>query len=248
NKNSDLLIAGFYSTQNSSNVKGMFYLKVDGESKKVSKLSKEEFSDDFIVSSFTDRQAKKVKKKADRKEKELELYKYDIDDLVLSDDGGLVLVAEQFYWYSRTVTDQNGRTRTTYYYVYNDVLVMKINSSGDIAWLTKVPKHQVTANDGGYYSSYAMMVDGDKIHLYYNDHVDNQQRNRSGDMKSFRFGKNGCITKATIYADGVVNREVLIGEKMSLFLRPKINSQLDNSRLLVYFIKGKAKQFGVIKH
>lgn len=176
------------------------------------------------------------------------MFKYDIDDLVLTDDGGLVLLAEQYYWYTRTTTDQNGRTRTTYYYVYNDVLGMKINSSGDIAWLTKVPKRQISANDGGYYSSYSMMVDGDKINLYYNDHVDNQNEDRSGEMKSYRFGKNGCITKATIYEDGVVNREVLIGEKMELFLRPKMNAQLDSSRLLVYFKKRKASQFGVFKH
>lgn len=243
----NIMIAGFYSHNTSSGVQGIFYLQIDGDTKKVSTTTKEQFSEDFMLSNYSDKQQAKIKKKAEKKDREIQMYNYDLDHLILNEGGGVTMVGERYYTRTVTTTDSNGNRRTTTYYYYGDIITCSVNAQGEIMWVTRVPKNQVTSNDGGYYSSYSMFVDGDKIHFLYNDHIDNQEKTRSGEMRSYRFGKNGCITLGTVFSDGLTSREVLIGEKMQLFLRPKIYRQLNDEELLVLLVKKKQKQFAKVK-
>ena len=243
----NIIIAGFYSNSSSYGVQGIFYIEIDGNKKEVITTTKQKFSDDFMLANYSDKQQAKMKKKADKKDRDIQMYNYDLDHLILNKEGGVTMVGERYYVRVVTTTDQNGNSRSTSYYYFGDIIVCAINKAGEIQWLSRVPKNQVTTNDGGYYSSYSMFVDEDQLHFLYNDHVDNQGKDRSGEMRSYRFGKNGCITLGTVFSDGIVSREVLIGEKMQLFLRPKIYYQINDKELLVLFVKKNQKQFGKVK-
>src|SRR5690606_17189488 len=59
-------------------------------------------------------------------------------------DNSITIVGEVFY--TVTYTTQNG-TRTKYY--YEDVLVTKINSNGELSWMKKIPKRQVGTSGTG---------------------------------------------------------------------------------------------------
>ncbi|MDH5399553.1 MAG: hypothetical protein OEX02_15495, partial [Cyclobacteriaceae bacterium] len=154
----DLICAGYYSEEGSFSIIGTYYLRVDGKTKKVEKTSYKEFGLDFITQDMTARQEKKTRKRAE-KGKVVELYEYDLDDIVINEDGSAVLIGEQYYTDVVTYTTQgaNGAmmTNTMYYYYRNDIIIVSFSPEGEIKWLDKIPKTQVTVNDGGLYSSYA---------------------------------------------------------------------------------------------
>ena len=101
-----------------------------------------------------------------------------MDQLILRNDGGALLIAEQYFvqeeydrnqfydpyysnYYNRNYNDID------YVYNYNDIIVVNIRPDGEIEWTARIPKRQVTTNDGGYYSSYAMSIVRSKIYFVF---------------------------------------------------------------------------------
>jgi hypothetical protein len=251
-KEGDIICGGLYGTRNSWNVRGTFFLKLDRRTKAIKHESYKEFTDDFITAYMTEKEEKKAKKKADKKDEELELFEFDLDDIIRRDDGGAVMVMEQYHMYAVTncyTTPNGGRScTTTYHYIYNDVIVVNIDPEGNIEWAVKVPKRQHTTNDGGYYSSYAMEVKGDKIHLIFNDTGENLYVKPGDKIKQFELsGKDALVTIATIDGLGNVKREALFTpERRDVILKPKDCVQLDNDQMLVYAARKKEYRFGLI--
>ena len=132
----------------SFNVDGTYWLKIDPKTQEIISQNFKEFDIDFITQNMKKRQEKKAKRK-EAKGKEVELFSYDLDEIIFDNSGGAVLIGEQYFITTSTSTDSNGRTRTTYRYHYNDIIVVKISSDGNIDWAEKIPKVQVSTNDGG---------------------------------------------------------------------------------------------------
>ena len=251
-KEGDIICGGLYGNKGSWSVRGTFFLKLDRKTQAIKHESFKEFSDDFITAYMTEKEEKKAKKKADRKDEELELYEYDLDEIVRRDDGGAVMVLEQYYMYVTTYTYSTGNggtaTRTVYHYIYNDVIAVNIDPEGNIEWAAKVPKRQHTTNDGGYYSSYALEVKGDKIYLVFNDSGDNLFLKPGDKIKQFDLtGKDALVTIATIDDGGNVTREALFTpERREAILKPKDCAQLNNDQMLIYATRKKEYRFGLV--
>jgi hypothetical protein len=200
--------AGFYSEKGTWSIRGTFFLRIDRATKTIVRQSFKEFDTDFITAYMTDKEEQKATKKAERKGESLEMYEYEMRDNIKREDGGAVVVAEQYYMWVETIrtTNANGSvsTRTVYHYVYNDIIVVSIAPSGDIEWNAKVPKRQHSTNDGGYYSSYAMTLKGGKIYLLFNDNGENLFLKDGDKVQQFEVtGKDALVTLATIDEDGI---------------------------------------------
>ena len=245
----DIVCAGLYGNKNSFNVRGAFFLRIDRASKTISHESFKEFSDDFITSFMTEKEAKKATKKAAKKDENLELYQYMIHDIILRDDGGAVLVAEQYFMREVCYTDKNGNTRCNYHYFYNDVIVVNIDPQGDIEWATKVPKRQHSINDGGTYSSCAVEVQNEKIYLVFNDSGENLFVKSGDKIKQFELkGKDALVVLATVSGDGTVTREALFTpDRRDVILRPKDCVQLKDDAMFIYANRKKDYRFGLIE-
>jgi hypothetical protein len=87
NEKGDIICAGFYSNKSSSSIIGAFYVKIDKETQEITKQGTMDFGPDFLSQFMSE---KKI-------EKGRELYDYILRHLVLRDDGGAILVAEQYY-------------------------------------------------------------------------------------------------------------------------------------------------------
>ncbi len=247
----DILCGGFYGNKGSFSVRGTYFLRIDRTSKEIVHSSFKEFDRDFITEYMTEKEEAKATKKADKKGEELEMYNYELRDIVRRDDGGAVMVGEQYRFYVTTVTstDANGNTstRTVYHYVYNDIIVVNINPEGEIDWAAKVPKRQHSTNDGGYFSSYAMVVKGSNIHLMFNDNGMNLFLKPGDKVEPFKYGKEMLITLATIDEDGKVSREALLSqEKREAMTRPKSSVQVGDDRLFIYAAWKKEYRFGTV--
>lgn len=247
----DILCGGFYGNAGEFATSGTFFLRIDRTTKEIFHSSYKEFDRDFITQYMTEKEEKKATKKADKKGEDVEMFNYELRDIVRRDDGGAVMIGEQYRFYITTVTstDANGRTttRTVYNYVYNDIIVVNIDPEGNIEWAVKVPKRQHSTNDGGRYSSYAMTVKDDKIYLMFNDAGSNLFIKPGDPIAPFRYGKDMLITLATIDGEGTVHREALLNvEKRDFMTMPKACVQLQDDRLFIFANWKKEQRFGAV--
>jgi hypothetical protein len=172
-------------------------------------------------------------------------------EILIKEDGGVVLIGEQFYIrvVTTTSTDANGNTRTTttYYYYYNDIIVVNIDGKGDIDWAKKIPKRQVTTNDGGYYSSYSLSVVEDKLYFIFNDHLKNILEPEQGILRNFTGRKYGAVAIVTMDTKGNQKREVLFAANSAdVIIRPKICKQVTPNSTILFGIKTKSRQYAKV--
>jgi len=246
-----ILCGGFYGNKGANKVRGAFFMSLDPRTKAVLHESYKEFSDDFITQYMTAKEEEKAKKKAAKKDEDLQMFEYDLDEIIRREDGGAVLVGEQYYMYTTTVctTTQNGgqSCRTVYHYIYNDIIVVNISPEGDIEWASTVPKRQHTTNDGGFFSSYALEVKDSNLYFIFNDNGENLFKAAGEKFKQMDLqGKSSIVTIATVDQDGGVKREALFDpEKRELILRPKGCRQLADDRMLLYAKRKKDYRFGM---
>jgi len=244
----EIVCAGFYSEVGLNKVKGVFYLRLDEESGSVISSNKKEFSIDFITEGMSERQEKKTKKKAD-KGKDVELYEYDINELILREDGGCVLLAEQYYVVrvEHTYTNANGSISTsyTYHYYYNDILAININPDGEIDWNKKFIKTQHSTNDGGRFSSYVSFVQDEYIYVIYNENSKNREISDPRQYKEYiPSQKYTDIAISRINSEGYIDRKILVkAEEAERMIRPKLSLQINDNELILFSMKKKTYQF-----
>lgn len=230
-----LAVAGFYSDRGTTTIKGVCFMLIDASTENVVKQGTKEFDAGFI-SLFS-------KKDVSKKNDDPELYEYDLDNIIIRSDGGVLLLAEQFYIHVTTTTTRTGNsvsTRTTYYYYYNDIIAVNINPNMTIEWATRIPKRQTTADDGGYYSSYAYAIKGDKIYLLFNDNPDNLPITNPSAVAKYTSPKKSAATLVTMGSDGKWKKSLLFSNKEEgVILRPKICEQSSPDQMFLYAEKGK---------
>ncbi|MGB3584943.1 MAG: hypothetical protein WBA23_00315 [Tunicatimonas sp.] len=234
--NQNIVCAGFYSEEGSNGMKGSYFLTIDKKSREVVKKTHKAFSADFMAQGMKKRQAKKTKNKM-AKDKDVELFNYNLNELILRDDGGAVLVSERAYTkqIQRSSTDgmPNGRSYTRYY--YHNIAVVSLNSAGVIDWAQKIPKWQITDRDGGFYSSYAIAVINDKLHFIYNDHPKNLDA-KSSKIHNFSLKRNKAIVvMVTIDSQGKQKKQSLfLAADAQTITRPKVCEQISDTELIVF--------------
>jgi hypothetical protein len=238
NNNNDLVCSGFCSKNNSEDVSGVFYMTIDSRTGKVMHSSIKEFDMETLGQFMSKRKARKQR----------ELKAYELRQLIPREDGGSVLLGEQFYIEVVTTSDGKGHTTTTYYYHYNDILAVGITPAGEIDWVTRVPKKQVSANDGGFYSSFATCVYKDKVFIVYNDHKKNKDRFDPDKMKTMSNPRKAMAMIVSIDSKGRYEKIPLFNNKeKGTILKPKLNLQISDNELVMYGVKGRKYMFGTAK-
>jgi hypothetical protein len=118
-----LAVAGFLFSGRNNQHQGIVFLLADPAKGEIIKKGNKEFDAKFL--SLFD------KKTLVKKDKEEELWKYDLDNIVIRSDGGALMLAEQFWIHETTSTSTNSSgqmvVRTHYYYHYHDIIAVNIN-------------------------------------------------------------------------------------------------------------------------
>lgn len=233
-----LAVGGFYSNKNSEGLAGTFYMSIDKDKNKVIAQGKKEFTSAFLSEFMSARRADKHK----------ELYNYSIDHIVTLQNGGIIMVAEQFYVNVVTTCQPKGGCTTTYYYNYNDIIVVNVNPDGSIKWTEHIPKTQISTNDGGYYSSYSFVLTGNKINFIYNDNRKNLDPNLDPKRAKNGIGRKMITVNVAMNVDDgkFVKSSLFSAKEEKIYTRPKIAMQISGKQSLFYAIKRKKFKFGVI--
>lgn len=150
NGNKDMLCAGYYTkTQDTDNADGVFMFKIDKEGKAYDLVS-HEIPVKVLNQYLSAREQKKNEKKDE--EDRAEFTDLELRDVIVQNDGSVILIGEQYYTVTRTYTTTTSTggmtTRSVTYYYYNDMLITKLDPKGNLAWMQKLAKRQ--ARTGGY--------------------------------------------------------------------------------------------------
>jgi hypothetical protein len=152
------------------------------------------------------------------------LYSYPIRKLILRSDGGAVVVAEAAYYSEYSYYDyftQSFTRRIEYH--FDNVVIMSIHSNGTIDWSTVLRKSQETLDDGGVFSSFATVLQSDRIDLIYN-----KDMSRSNQVASFSVDNKGVNTLKNVTRP-----------ENNFIIVPQSAKQVDENVLVVAVIQKK---------
>lgn len=100
----------------------------------------------------------------------------DIRDVLLREDGGVVVFAEESRRVERNIAGQQfqfspagGRFIVDHY--FEDLLVTSFGPGGQLDWQEVLPKKQYSQDDDGLYSSVFLMTAPDQVRLLFNDEI-----------------------------------------------------------------------------
>jgi hypothetical protein len=161
-------ISGLYSDRNMDwgTTKGLFYIQLDQKTSETKSRVIHPFSDEFKSSAL------RLGKFQRRGELQMDFV---FRDFLHRADGGAFVIAENYETYTTTTTS-NDQTKTTHHYHYDELLTISVSPEGAIEWVGMIPKMQRTTNDGGFHSGYLPIVDGNSLHVLFNDHPRNAKR------------------------------------------------------------------------
>jgi hypothetical protein len=235
---------GFYYDAKNSGIQGVCYTKINArtletEFEKNSPINKKD-----LLQFTSERQAKKGK--GIRRS-------FYIDDILFTENGDFYLVGEEYYVIVTTTRSSNGATTTTYTYYYNDIIVVKMTKDAEIIWTRKVPKLQVSTNDGGTYSSYIFAWDANNLYFMFNDHPKNTSPKTKPQKRGTYYAKTQKINKlvvnlTTLSSSGEINSEMFFKSKENgkTVLKPKYYQRFAKDKILIYAERGKTYKFGFL--
>lgn len=166
NQNGTIYVASFYSDEKNGNNEGVAAASFD-----MSSLS---FRDKAIIPFADEMRGDTKGKRRDRA-----LNQFRINQLVIKNDGGFIVAAEEYY-----VTTQSsympGLGFYSYYYSpamaqsireyhYNDILVLSYDAGKQQQWHTFLRKEQYSQEDDGIFSSYTLLNTGGGLGFLFND-------------------------------------------------------------------------------
>lgn len=253
-----LVIAGFYSNSASYSIAGTFYLRMDPITRRVVQSNLKPFEKSFMMEFIPEKKIKKGK----------ELSDFYFDHLIVQQDGSAILVAEQYYmqisynyndpymyggFYGPTYGPWGyspyNRSNYNYQYYYNDIIIVRVSKDGEIEWARKIPKRQMSSNDGGYYSSYAIASNESGVYLLFNDNPRNTPALRkSGEEPYIMTRPSKSVAVFVAFSnDGQVHYAPLFAQKdVQMVLRPKLHFQSSPDHLVIFSQKGSMYKFGSI--
>lgn len=165
NVNNRVYFGGFYSDRKNGNYDGVIYAAYD--------IAKDTFQsqkfipfDQDLLSATGSRHSRHV------------FDNYQVRQLIIKNDGGFVFVSEeQFITVRSNYMPGMGyysfysplMTTVVHEYHFNDILVLSYNKDGVRDWASYIPKEQYSQEDGGIFSSYALLNTGGSLAFLFND-------------------------------------------------------------------------------
>lgn len=256
NDNNIFTLTGIYGSLDQIGVTGVFYQKVNLDTEEVLGEEFKKFDEEFITQDWSDRLVKRAEKRKKNGKGDPELFSYKMRDVTYLEDGSIIGSMEQFYVQVRANSDgRSNQSSNMYYYFYNDIIAYKIDSTGAFSWVVKIPKDQVSINDGGPYSSFESFIDNGKVYFIFNDNVDNYDVddkfiNRENiESANYTRRKNVVSITSIDVNTGEKDRTAFFGRATSNSLVvPKLFSvNYRTGELILYALSGTKEKMGIIR-
>lgn len=161
---------------------------------------------------------------------------YQIGTVLPRMDGGALMVAE---YYNKSVENYEytnfdpyygyrTSTRQVEFYEYDDILLMSLDPQGNISWMNVIPKKQVSREDRGVNSSYALVNAKQRAYFIFNENID----------------ENSNVMQYALDADGSLDRKSLFNaSQQEVQLRPASGKQVAFNEMVIPSIYKKSLAF-----
>lgn len=256
NELGEFVVTGIYGVQDVQGVSGMFHQKMNLKNGEQLLNSFKDFEENFIKEGWSDQAKKRADRREERGKGEAQLQHYQMHDVATLSDGSILGTMEQYYVQVQSSADVNsGQSSDRYYYYFNDIIAFKIDPNGQFDWINKIPKYQVSLNDGGPYSSFASYVSDTTMSFVFNDSRTNYKTTgefiSNSDLHTANYSKKrNVVALAEIdVITGEVSRNVFFGRSdISTIAVPKLfDINYQTRQVLLYSIWGKNEKVGVLK-
>ncbi len=162
--NQNLVAAGLFSKNNRNIADGTFFLSISLDDSRSFIMRFEEFEASFVERLI-----------GNKSKLETSIEDVDIQEIVLRQDGGILMVAELNYAVER-YSGTNARpyaygSSYSISYFYDDIFVYSIHPDGSIHWKTTFYKKQFSQDDDGFYSSYYLVKTPFSLRFLFNDEI-----------------------------------------------------------------------------
>ena len=241
-KDGNLMVGGFYNDTKEGASSGTICMTIDKDSIVIKNKSLNPFSDGFTNQFVSGRQ----------QSKKMDLKDFHFDYFVNGHDGSMYMTAEQYFVRTSSYFDQRtGVTNYTYYYHYNDIIVVKIDSDGKELWTKKIAKKQVTSNDNGDYSGYVVVPNKNGISVIYNDNLKNFEENEAEEIRTMNNPQRSITAMVNINTNGEITKNLLFDtEEQETIILTKIGKYINNQLFILFTKKSRVFRFAsvVLEH
>jgi hypothetical protein len=215
NLNGRIYLSGFYSSKRNGSYEGMLYSYFDINENSFQNRKTLPF-DEALLSATGERSKKRA------------FDNYEVRNMIIRKDGGFVLIAEDFYVTTRNNNPGYGGYYTNYSspfmaqnvreYHYGDIVALSYDKEGNREWNAFARKNQYSQEDGGMFSSFALLNTGGMLGFLFNDF--NSSRSR--------------VQLATVDGEGKVNmRSMAAGDKDDPDWLPRSGKQVAAKEMVV---------------
>lgn len=217
NVNNRVYVGGFYSDKKNGNFDGVLYAYYD--------VATGNYENKKFIAFDPGIQGATGERNVNRA-----FNDFQIKQLIVKNDGGFVMVAEEAYvsvrtgyapgfgYYSMYNPMMMGSGQNIREYYYNDILALSYNGDGVREWYSFVRKQQYSQEDNGRFSSYAFLNSGASLGFLFNDYDTRNSRiqlatvDNSGksDMRSFAAEGNDNPDWLPRFGKQVSAREIVV--------------------------------------
>ncbi len=261
NKDNELICTGFYGESKffDAGMKGLFFLRIDANTKEVVSSNLSAFDKDFLAQVMKERRAKKGKS----------LNNFLVRDVFVHEDGGMSVVTEK-YIYVESV-DENGAV-TRRQWTYGDVAVFFLSPEGEVETYSVIKKNQYAASSGSLinglmasagismypganevpYYGIASMMKNDVVYILYNANPKNLERAQAGKKPKSVRQRTSVTQLVMLDREGTADVSVLFKSKdkdagYKMPLMPRYSYEHSEGAMLIIGRKGKNARVTEVK-
>ncbi len=230
-KGSALYCVGFYANRKDNRYNGVSFFKLSPTTLDIEIAKYNPFSNQFMKDKFGKENAEQVKNLV-------------FKNVSFTDDNSILFNAEEYFMTTSLQANSSGGRLRVERFHYNDIVSVKLDSSGDLVWARNINKSEVTQGDGAY-ASYSSICNNNDTFFFISTAAENPQL-LNNERLIFKQGlsRNRNVFVIHLSEEGVMRYEKIIDDKEArlplMVSKPLRNT--DQGSLLFYAKRGSKKQ------
>jgi len=220
----NLYLAGFYSNQDADQLAGTLFQKISPQGD-VLQDATQPFSPEFLSNYLSQGQINRGR--------ELRNFHLDAENgIILRSDGGVLLLAEQFYITYQSYRDAYGFWVDREVFHFDDVVLTSISGNGEIEWQAIIEKYQQSDQPANL--SYFHAIGGQGIYVFY----EYKPRGQDFNIYYHQVGIEGRVTG---------RRPLLRQYRYGNEFYPRFSEQVSNDEALMVYFTNRGNGLSVVK-